>query len=72
MTTDGEKSAKNECQKPLRERERELRSLLATATGRDKLQTLACHYAAANGQREPVGSVITYILVHEREQGRII
>ncbi len=57
--------------KTLREREAELRSLLETPEGRDELQTLAVRYAMADGKREPVGSAITYILVHEREHSQI-
>jgi hypothetical protein len=56
----------------LQEREKELRSLLATPAGREELQELASRYHAASGKLRPAGtSVITYILVHEREQGLI-
>ncbi len=56
----------------LQERASELRSLLATATGREEIQELASRYHAASGKLKPAGaSVITYILVHEREQGLI-
>jgi hypothetical protein len=56
----------------LQERERELRSLLATSAGREELQKLASRYQAASGKLRPAGtSVITYILVHERQQGLI-
>jgi len=56
----------------LQEREKELRSLLATPAGREELQELASRYQAASGKLRPAGtSVITYILVHEREQGLI-
>jgi hypothetical protein len=48
----------------------ELRALLATPTGREELQQLEARYHAASGRPKPAGtSVITYILVHEREQG---
>lgn len=58
--------------KTLQERESELRSLLATAAGQTTIQELAARYHEANGKRNPVGrSVITYILVHERERGLI-
>jgi hypothetical protein len=58
--------------KTLPEREKELRSLLATPTGVEELQKLASRYGAANGRLRPAGtSVITYILVHERGQGLI-
>jgi hypothetical protein len=56
----------------LQERERELRSLLATPAGREELQKLASRYHAASDKLRPTGtSVITYILVHERQQGLI-
>ncbi len=56
----------------LQERERELRSLIATPAGREELQKLASRYHAASGKLRPAGtSVITYILVHERQQGLI-
>ena len=58
--------------KTLQEREEELRSLLATPTGREEIQELASRYHAASGKLRPAGtSVITYILVHERQQGLI-
>ena len=56
--------------KTLAEREQELRSLLATPAGREALQDLASRYSEASGRLRPAGtSVITYILVHERERG---
>jgi hypothetical protein len=58
--------------KNLQERERELQSLLATPAGRQELQELASRYGATSGKLKPAGaSAITYILVHEREQGLI-
>jgi hypothetical protein len=58
--------------KTLREREAELRALLATPTGRAELEDLAARYAAADGQFRPARtSVVTYILVHERQSGLI-
>ena len=58
--------------KTLQEREKELRSLLATPTGREEIQELASRYYTASGKLKPVGrSAITYILVYEREQGLI-
>ncbi len=58
--------------KTLHEREQELRSLLATPAGREELQELASRYCAASGRLRPAGtSAITYIVVHEREQGLI-
>jgi hypothetical protein len=54
--------------KTLPERQKELQSLLATAAGRAELQELASRYAAASGRLRPGRtSLITYILVHERE-----
>jgi hypothetical protein len=58
--------------KSLPQRERELQSLLATPQGRDELQELAARYSAASGKVRPEGaSIITYILVYERERGLI-
>ena len=57
-------------QKTLQQREKELRALLATPTGREELQQLESRCQAASGRLRPAGtSVITFILVHEREQG---
>ncbi len=58
--------------KSLREREIELQTLLASNTGREELRVLASHYSAGNGRVKPEGaSVVTYILVYEREHGLI-
>jgi hypothetical protein len=58
--------------KTLRERETELRSLLATPVGRDELEELASRYAAAGGGvRREKASLITYIIVYERQHGLI-
>ena len=58
--------------KTLRERELELRALLATSPGQQQVEELASQYHAASGKPRPAGtSVITYILVHERECGLI-
>jgi hypothetical protein len=58
--------------KSLRQREKELRSLLATPAGREELQELGARYSAAGGRMKPENaSVITYILVYERERGLI-
>jgi hypothetical protein len=58
--------------KTLSEREYELRLLLATPVGREQLEHLASQYSAASGKLRVAGtSAITYILVHEREQGLI-
>ena len=58
--------------KTLQQREKELRSLLATPAGREELRELGARYAAAGGGVRPErGSVITYILVYERGRGLI-
>lgn len=58
--------------KTLSQRQKELQSLLASPAGREELQKLESRYHDANGGHRPVKtSVITYILVHEREQGLI-
>ena len=58
--------------KTLEERQTELRSLLAHPTGRKELQDLESRYHKASGRLKPAKtSVITYILVHEREVGLI-
>ena len=58
--------------KSLREREKELQSLLATPAGRDELEDLESRYAAEGASlRAERTSLITYILVHERERGLI-
>jgi len=58
--------------KSLQERQNELRALLATREGRNELEGLASRYYAAGGRVRVEGtSLITYILVYEREQGLI-
>jgi hypothetical protein len=58
--------------KTLQQREKELQFLLATSEGREELQALALRYATASGRlRPPRTSAVTYVLVHEREQGWI-
>jgi hypothetical protein len=58
--------------KTLQEREKELRLLVATPAGRAEVQELASRYFAASGKLKPAGrSAVTYILVHERDQGLI-
>jgi hypothetical protein len=58
--------------KTLQEREKELRSLLATQAGREEIQALASRYCRVCGKLKPPGtSDITYIVVYEREQGLI-
>ena len=58
--------------KALHDREKELQSLLATPAGRKELEELESRYHAASGRLKPPStSIITYILVYEREQGLI-
>jgi hypothetical protein len=58
--------------KTLPEREKELRLLIQSSDGESMLQKLASTYAAENGQHcWSGGSVITYIIVHERIHGLI-
>jgi len=58
--------------KTLPEREKELQSLIAHPAGRKELQELESRYSAAGGRVRPErASLITYILVYEREQGLI-
>jgi hypothetical protein len=57
-------------EKTLQQREKELRVLLATPSGREELRQLESRYQTASGRLRPARtSLITYILVHEREQG---
>jgi hypothetical protein len=58
--------------KTLDDRQKELQELLRTREGREELEALATRYSAASG-RARVGktSLITYILVHERERGMV-
>lgn len=59
--------------KTLRQRELELRSLLADAAGQQQLQELVSQYHAVSGNPRPARtSLITYILVHERQRGLIV
>ena len=58
--------------KTLQQRERELQSMLADPAGRKQLEELESQYYAASGRVKPAKtSVVTYILVHEREKGLI-
>jgi hypothetical protein len=58
--------------KTLQQRTAELQLRLTNPAGRKDLQDLASQYAAASGKTKPLKtSVITYILVHERERGLI-
>jgi hypothetical protein len=58
--------------KTLQQREKELQSLLSTPEGRTQLETLASRYSAGSRVRSARASVVTYILVHERQQGLIV
>ena len=56
----------------LLQRERQLQSMLANPAGRDELRDLSNRYSAAGGRIRPErASLVTYILVHERERGLI-
>jgi len=58
--------------KTLREREKELQALLATREGRAELESLASLYRATSGKAWVEGtSIITYLIVHERQKGLI-
>jgi hypothetical protein len=46
----------------LQERERELRSLLATSAGREELQKLAYRYHTASGKLRPVGTSVIILV----------
>lgn len=59
--------------KTLQQREKELQTLLRDAAGKQQLQELASQYQAISGNPKPArASIITYILVHERESGLIV
>jgi hypothetical protein len=59
--------------KTLKEREKELQALLATHEGKAQLEAMADHYYASGGRhRPPHTSLVTYLIVHEREQGLIV
>jgi hypothetical protein len=59
-------------QKTLEQRQKELQRLLATPAGRQELEELATQYSAAGSRVRPSrSSVITYLLVHERQLGLI-
>ena len=58
--------------KSLQEREKELRALLATKEGRVELESLASLYRATSGKAwVERTSIITYLIVHERQKGLI-
>ena len=58
--------------KTLDQRQKELQALLGTLDGRKQLEALATRYSAASGRIRVEGtSLVTYILVYERERGLI-
>jgi len=58
--------------KPRQEREKELQALLKTPEGQAELERLAALYCAVSGKVWAEGtSVITYLIVHERQKGLI-
>lgn len=59
--------------KTLQQRQEELQSLLATPAGREELHRLVACYCEASGRLRPTNtSVITYILVYERNKGLVV
>ena len=59
--------------KTLQQRERELQLLLATPEGRKELEEVESRCSAAGYRPRPARtSVITYILVYEREKGLLV
>ncbi len=58
--------------KTLQQRERELQALLTTPAGQAELQELETSYTAKDSYLRPRrASLITYLLVYEREHGLI-
>jgi hypothetical protein len=53
-------------------REKELQNLMSTVAGRAELENLAAHYNNGGRARPEKASVITWILVHEREKGLVV
>jgi hypothetical protein len=54
------------------EREKELQTLLGSLTGKAELEALADRYAASSSRIRPARmSLVTYILVCERERGML-
>ncbi len=55
------------------DRERELQALISTPQGRVELERLASRYQDDGGRARPEKtSIITYILVHERQHGLVV
>ena len=58
--------------KTLQQREKELQALLNSPAGQEELRELDARYRAASGRLRPSKtSIITYILVNERDHGLI-
>jgi len=58
--------------KTLQSRQKELQALLATPAGKTELHELGARYSAASGRVMPERrSIVTFILVYEREHGLI-
>jgi hypothetical protein len=57
--------------KTLAQRQAELQAMMTTPEGRARLEEIAGGYCESGRPRVPRTSVITYILVHERERGLI-
>jgi hypothetical protein len=58
--------------KTLQQRQSELQSLLSTHEGKEQLRRLESYDQAASGKLRPARtSLITFLLVHEREAGLI-
>jgi hypothetical protein len=56
--------------KTLLQRERELQALLATPAGKKELEELEARYRAGGGRARATNtSVVTHLLVHERNAG---
>jgi hypothetical protein len=59
--------------KTLQQREKELQDMLLTPAGQAQLRELEARYTAAGGRPRPARtSLITYLLVCEREQGLLV
>jgi hypothetical protein len=58
--------------KNLQQREKELQALMKTPEGRRELERLSERYSEAGGRVRPhKASIITFLLVYERERGLI-
>ncbi len=59
--------------KTLQVREHELQQMMATPEGRRALEEIANRYEKNGGShRQEKASIITYIIVHERQHGMIV